>query len=140
MTSTFCFTIHCTRHDCSIAFPVALFGEVDGAITDNGAAIEARPTQGADKCAGPLYLSRADLEKTKGNLDGAIADLTTAIQLGSGASGYQERADAREAKGDLDGALADLNSPFDSTPRPMTTAPATRSRRKRGTSMERLKT
>ncbi|MGO9324318.1 MAG: tetratricopeptide repeat protein [Terracidiphilus sp.] len=81
-------------------------GDLDGALADYGAAIEASH----EKEASSLHIKRAELEKAKGNPSGAIADLTSAIQLSSDTEAYRARAAIKHEKGDLDGAIADLTS------------------------------
>jgi tetratricopeptide (TPR) repeat protein len=56
------------------------------------------------------YYNRGNAEKAKGDLDGAIADYTRAIELDPrSADAYFNRGNAKKAKGDLDGATADYN-------------------------------
>lgn len=80
-------------------------GDIDGAIADYGAAIEACPRENRGECAAPYYANRAGLKKAKGDVNGAILDETAATLLSSSL-----HADLREATGDLDGTIAKLSA------------------------------
>jgi tetratricopeptide (TPR) repeat protein len=56
------------------------------------------------------YFNSGNLKAQKGDLDGAIADYTKAIELKFDyTKAYNNRGLAKDNKGDLNGALADLN-------------------------------
>ena len=55
------------------------------------------------------YSNRGETKRTKGDLDGAIADCTIAIELNpKDVHAYGIRAKAKASKGDMDGAIADF--------------------------------
>jgi tetratricopeptide (TPR) repeat protein len=55
------------------------------------------------------FNNRGNARRDKGDLDGALQDLTEAIRLKPGcADAFHNRGNARIAKGDLDGALPDF--------------------------------
>jgi tetratricopeptide (TPR) repeat protein len=64
------------------------------------------------------YCNRGVTKQQKGDLDGALADYSRAIDLNPhGATAYNNRGLVKVAKGDLDGALADYNRALEITPR-----------------------
>jgi len=66
------------------------------------------------------------VKKAKGDLDGAIADYTKAIELKpDSALAYYNRSDAKQAKGDLDGANADHTKATEIDSRSDQTSPQT---------------
>lgn len=63
------------------------------------------------------YLSRGDARWRKGNLDGAIADYTKAIELDPKlAIAYFDRGAVRQHKDDLEGAIADYSEAIELSP------------------------
>ena len=61
------------------------------------------------------YFNRGVAEKAKGNLEGAIADYTRAIELDPKyAAAYFHRGIAKQAKDDLKGAIGDINGAIES--------------------------
>src|SRR5437867_4479928 len=61
---------------------------------------------------------RGNAKRDRGDLDGAIADYTSAIESRSGfAEAYNNRGEARRLKGDLDSALADFDRAIETKPR-----------------------
>lgn len=65
------------------------------------------------------YLSRGNARWKKGNLDGAIADYTKAIQLDPNfADAYLNRGAARNLKDDSEGAMADYSKAIELDPNP----------------------
>jgi hypothetical protein len=58
---------------------------------------------------GPDYLSTAMEKQSRGDLDGAIADLDRAIEQAHEPGMYVQRAEAKMMKGDLDGAIHDYD-------------------------------
>jgi tetratricopeptide (TPR) repeat protein len=58
------------------------------------------------------------LKMHKGDLDGAIADFTKAIELHPSPNAYRARGNAKQAKGDLDGAIADFAKEIELHPSP----------------------
>ena len=76
----------------------------------NGDAIELKPDAEA-------YYNRGIAKRAKGDLDGAIADYTKAIELKPDyAVAYSNRGAAKQAKGDLDGAIADFTKAIELKP------------------------
>ena len=64
------------------------------------------------------YCNRGIARQEKGDLDGALADYSRAIELNPhDATAYNDRGLVKVAKGDLDGALADYNRALELTPR-----------------------
>jgi tetratricopeptide (TPR) repeat protein len=64
------------------------------------------------------YCNRGVARQNKGDLDGALADYSRAIELNPhDATAYNDRGLVKVAKGDLDGALADYNRALELTPR-----------------------
>jgi tetratricopeptide (TPR) repeat protein len=64
------------------------------------------------------YYQDGIAKKAKGDLDGAIADYTKAIELNTRyAAAYVNRGVARKTKGDLDGAIADYDRAISLNPR-----------------------
>jgi len=57
----------------------------------------------------PDYLKSAMEKQSRGDLDGAIADLGRAIEQAHEPSMYVQRAEAKKMKGDLDGAIRDYD-------------------------------
>lgn len=57
----------------------------------------------------PDYFSSAMEKQSRGDLDGAIADLDRAVELTHEASIYVQRAEVKQKKGDLDGAISDYD-------------------------------
>jgi lipoprotein NlpI len=81
-------------------------------LIDYNKAIELDPEYGS------AYDSRGDIEKAKGDLDGALADYNKAIELNPKyASTHISRGNVKQAKGDLDGALADYNQALELDPK-----------------------
>ncbi len=63
------------------------------------------------------YLNRGNAKHEKGDLDGAIADFTKAIELDPGyAWAYGRRGNAKQAKGDFDGAIGDYTKAIELKP------------------------
>ena len=63
------------------------------------------------------YNSRGNGRQAKGDLDGAIADFTKAIEINPDyAIAYNNRGQALRAKGDLAGAIADFSTAIELTP------------------------
>ncbi len=63
------------------------------------------------------YRDQAQAKSERGDLDGAIADFTKAIELDPDhARTYARRGDARKGKGDLDGAIADYTQAIEKDP------------------------
>jgi len=64
------------------------------------------------------YCNRGVARQKKGDLDGALADYSRAIELNAqDATAYNDRGLAKVAKGDLDGALADYDRALEISPR-----------------------
>jgi lipoprotein NlpI len=64
------------------------------------------------------FFTSAQAKQAKGNLDGAISDYNSAIELDPQyANAYADRGNAKGAKGDLDGAIADYNRTLELDPK-----------------------
>lgn len=90
-------------------------GNVDGAIAYYDAALRANPQFAL------AYRSRAVARHQRGDLRGALADDTVALQLEPLAATYLNRGLARHALGDTEGALADYSAALrlnDTDPQP----------------------
>jgi len=75
-------------------------------------------TRGQSPNQAEQYYRVGIAKKAKGDLDGAIADYTKAIELNPRyAAAYVGRGLARKTKGDLDGAIADYDRAISLTPR-----------------------
>ena len=57
----------------------------------------------------PDFKQRAMSKEQQGDLDGAIAEMDSAIALAKDCNAYLQRAQLKEKKGDLDGAIADFD-------------------------------
>jgi tetratricopeptide (TPR) repeat protein len=76
------------------------------------------PAQGQAPTTAGAYNDRGLARFEKGDLDGAISDYTTAIEIDPRYThAYYNRGIARRAKGDLDGAIADYNKYIEMEPR-----------------------
>src|SRR4051812_46427930 len=63
------------------------------------------------------YYQRGLVRYEKGDVEGAIADYSKAIEMyPKYASAYNSRAAARKTKGDIDGAIADYNKAIELSP------------------------
>ena len=89
----------------TLMLPVAAFGQQTATIPE--ANIQNAGT----------YNDRGIAKRKKGDLDGAIADFTKAIELKPNyAEAYANRGNAKQAKGDLDGAIADSTNAIELKP------------------------
>ena len=78
--------------------------------------IESGRWQGADLVW--AYNNRGNAKRGKGDLDGALADYTRALELNpQDAKAYNNRGNAKQDKGDLDGALADYTRALELNPK-----------------------
>jgi tetratricopeptide (TPR) repeat protein len=76
------------------------------------------PVQGQTPTTAADYVSRGYARQDKGDLEGAIADFTKAIEVDPRyANAYYNRGIARQAKGDHDGAIVDYTKAIEIDPR-----------------------
>jgi Flp pilus assembly protein TadD len=76
------------------------------------------PVQGQTPTTHADYYNRGIDRQAKGDLDGAIADYTKAIEIDPrSAHAYNSRGNLRDAKGDHDGAIADFTKAIEIDPR-----------------------
>jgi tetratricopeptide (TPR) repeat protein len=97
-------------------------GDYDDAIADCTKAIQLDRKDDTFLCT--FYDRRASIKETKGDLEGAIADFSTAHQLSPGelgsssglAAAYGKHGNANQVKGDFEGAIADYTKAIELVP------------------------